>query len=169
MLKKINILEIIKNHFGTLINDNSNKREFDDYLTFLILPIIFATGLVYYKIALSEQIINIVITALSIFVGLLFNVVVLLFDIVKRDSTQRLKNKVLKQILANITFTILLSLVTILFTVLTFIDESRVKLVAIWFVYFLLSNFLFTVLMILKRMYILFKNEIDCIENSENL
>ena len=167
---KININQILKSHFATLQNDNSNKAEFDDYLTFLIVPIIVATGLLYFDIHLKDSAVNIVITTLSILVGLLFNVIVLIFDIIKRDASQKLKNTVLKQLLANISFTILLSIVTILFTLATYFDIEYIKEIATWIVYFLLTVFIFTVLMVLKRMYLLFRNEIDEIErtNREN-
>lgn len=168
IFKKININQILKSHFATLQNDNSKKTEFDDYFTFLLIPAIIASVLLCFRIALKESAINIVITTLSILVGLLFNVIVLIFDIIKRDASQRIKNTVLKQLLANISFTILLSIVTILFTLVTFFDIESVKHVATWIVYFLLTIFLFTVLMILKRMYILFKNEIEEIEKTKD-
>jgi amino acid transporter len=167
ILHKVNINQILRNHFATLRNDNSQKAEFDDYLTFLIIPLATASGLVYFNICLTESAVNIAITTLSILVGLLFNVIVLIFDIIKRDASQRLKNTVLKQLLANISFTILLSIITIVFTLVTFITEPKIKVSATWIVYFLLTVFLFTVLMVLKRMYALFKNEIEEIEKSE--
>lgn len=168
MFQKINISQIIKNHFATLQNDNSNKAEFDDYLTFLIFPLIIASSLIYFNIALNDTAINVIITTLAILVGLLFNVIVLIFDIIKRDATHKLKNVVLKQLLANISFTILLSIVCILFTLATYIENDVTRKIATWVVFFLLSLFFITVLMILKRMYLLFKNEIDEIENSNN-
>lgn len=163
---KININQILKSHFATLRNDNSNKAEFDDYWTFLIVPMLVATGLIYFNIQLKDSAVNIVVTTLSILVGLLFNVIVLIFDIIKRDASQRLKNTVLKQLLANISFTILLSIVTILFTLATYFENDYIKEIATWIVYFFLTIFLFTVLMVLKRMYLLFRNEIDEIENA---
>lgn len=168
VLNKINIYQIIKSHFTTLQNDNTNKAEFDDYLTFLLLPIIIATGLLCFDIQLKESAVNIVITTLSILVGLLFNVIVLIFDIIKRDASQKLKNTILKQLLANISFTILLSIITILFTLATYFEIETIKEIATWIVYFLLTIFLFTVLMVLKRMYLLFRNEIDEIEKMNN-
>ncbi len=168
ILKKINISQILKSHFATLQNDNSKKSEFDDYFTFFILPIIISSILLYFKIWLKESAINIIITTLSILVGLLFNVIVLIFDIINRDATQKVKNTVLKQLLSNISFTILLAIVSILFTLVTYIDTIFIKEIATWIVYFLLSAFFFTVLMILKRMYLLFKNEIEEIERESS-
>lgn len=161
---KINITQILKSHFATLQNDNSKKADFDDYLTFLIVPIIVASGLLHYDIQLNDTAVNIVITTLSIFVGLLFNVIVLIFDIIKRDASQSIKNTILKQLLANVAFTILLSIITILVTLITYFESAIIKVMATWVVCFSLTIFLLTVLMVLKRMYLLFKQEIDEIE-----
>ena len=168
MLNKINISEIIKNHIATLKNDNTKKADIDDYFTFLLIPILLTFLLLYLKIVLSDEALNIVITTLSIFVGLLFNVIVLIFDIIKRDSTKKIKNVVLKELLANISFTILISIVAIVFTVLTFIKNDIAKMIFTGAVYFLLSIFVFTVLMVLKRMHKLFNNEIEEIERNGN-
>jgi len=168
MLNKINISEIIENHIATLKNDNTKKTGIDDYFTFLIIPIILTSILLYFKVVLSDEALNIVITTLSIFVGLLFNVIVLIFDIIKRDSTKKIKNVVLRELLANISFTILISIVAIIFTVLTFIKNDIAKMIFTGAVYFLLAIFVFTVLMVLKRMHKLFNNEIDEIERNGN-
>lgn len=169
LFEKIHIGKLLRNHFSTLKDNSTKKAGFDDYLTFLILPLIIASTLVYLKIELKDSAINIIITTLSILVGLLFNVIVLIFDIIKRDATHKLKNVILRELLANISYTILLSICSILFTIVTYIDVHCIKLVATGLVYFLLSHFLVTVLMVLKRMYLLFNNEIDEIEkDSQN-
>lgn len=168
MLNKINILEIVNNHIATLKNDNTKKAGIDDYFTFLIIPIGVTSILLYFKIVFSDEALNIVITTLSIFVGLLFNVIVLIFDIIKRDSTKKIKNVVLKELLANISFTILISIIAIVFTILTFIKNDIAKMVFTGIVYFLLAIFIFTVLMVLKRMHKLFNNEINEIERNGN-
>lgn len=161
MFKKINISQIVKNHFATLQNANTKKADWDDYFTFLIIPILLSAILIYFKIYLETDAINIIISSLSILVGLLFNVVVLIFDIIKRDKSNDIKNTVLRQILSNIAFTILLSIVSILMTLFTFTDDGTIKAIFNAIVYFLLTNFIMTVLMILKRMFHLFHSEIE--------
>lgn len=165
ILEKINIKQIIKNHLATLVNDNSKKSEFSDWLTFLIIPLIVAGILCYLKIELSERAINIVITTLSILVGLLFNVIVILFDILKRDNSERIKNRLLKQLLTNISYSIFISLLIIFLTVMTFFQIEIWISICTFLVYFFLSHFALTVLMILKRVYALFLNEMDELEN----
>lgn len=166
ILTKINIGRIVTNHLKTLRNDNTGKVGLDDIITFLILPIIGASGLSYFHIELNDSATNIIITTLSILVGLLFNVIVIIFDIIKRDSTKKLKNQLLNELLTNISYSIVLSILIISITLLTFIDNCYLKIGATWFVYFLIGNYFLTVLMILKRMYIMFVNELDEIEKN---
>lgn len=165
-LNKINIIQILKNHLSTLKNDNTKKAGFDDWFTFLILPSLITGLLIYFKKELKDDAINIIITTLSILVGLLFNVIVLIFDIIKRDATQKIKNTILKELLSNISFTILISILAIILTLFTFIEDQVARLLFTGGVYFLLSVFIFTVLMILKRMHKLFKNEIEELEKN---
>ena len=164
IFNKINVSKIVKNHLATLVNDNSRKPDFGDWLTFLIIPIIFASLLVWFGILLSDRANNIVITTLSILVGLLFNVIVIIFDIIKRDNSQKLKNELLTQLLTNISYTIFISLVIIGFTVLTFFNNEFIILASNWLVFFFLFHFFLTVLMVLKRVYILFLNEMEELE-----
>lgn len=164
IISKINISKIVKNHLATLVNDNSKKPDFGDWFTFLIIPMIFASLLVWFNILLTDRAHNIVITTLSILVGLLFNVIVIIFDIIKRDNSQKLKNELLTQLLTNISYTILISLIIIGFTVLTFFNNVYIILVSNWLVFFFLFHFFLTVLMVLKRVYILFLNEMEELE-----
>ena len=168
VLTKINIGRIVTSHLKTLRNDNTGKVGFDDLLTFLILPIIGASCLSYFHIELNDSATNIIITTLSILVGLLFNVIVIIFDIIKRDSTKKLKNRLLNELLTNISYSIVISILIITITLLTFIDNRYLKIGSTWFVYFLIGNYFLTVLMILKRMYIMFVNELDEIEKNKN-
>lgn len=162
---KINIRSIIKNHLATLVNANTNKAGCDDYITFLITPLAITGLLLFFKIKLSNDIINLIITTLSILVGLLFNVIVLVFDIIRQDKTTDNKRKVLKQLLSNIAFTILVSIIAILITLFTFLDNYFVKTLFTAILYFLLSNFIITVFMILKRMFLLFHHEMDSFDD----
>jgi len=166
LLDKINITKIIKKHIKTLKNYKTEKLGFDDLLTFIIFPLVGTSILLYFDIGLNDKATNIIITTLSILVGLLFNVIVIIFDIVKRDSTLRIKNKLLEELLTNISYSILLSLFIIAFTLLTYIENDLSKQIFTGVVYFLIGNYFMTVLMILKRMYQLFDNELKEIEEN---
>lgn len=165
LFEKINVLKILTNHFSTLVNDNTKRPEIADWLTFLIIPFIGAVALSYFDVKLSDRATGLVITTLSILVGLLFNVVVILFDIIKRDNSKNLKNRLLEQLLTNICYTIFVSLLIIFLTVLSFFDNEYLKVLITFIIFFLLIHFAFTILMILKRIYTLFLNEMNEIAN----
>jgi hypothetical protein len=160
ILEKINVGKIIFKHIETLKNYNTNKLGFDDFITFILLPLIGTGLLIYFDIGLNDRATNIIITTLSILVGLLFNVIVIIFDIIKRDSTKKIKNKLLEELLTNISYSILLSILIIVFTLLTYINNELSKTIFTGIVYFLIGNYFLTVLMVLKRMYQLFDNEL---------
>ncbi|ADQ17091.1 hypothetical protein Lbys_1373 [Leadbetterella byssophila DSM 17132] len=165
-LNKIDISKILTTHFSTIKNTNTGKPDKDDVLTFIVMPLLISISLIYYEIELNPEATNIIITSLSIFVGLMFNIIVLIFDIVKRDASRKVKNTVLKELLANISFAIILSVFSIIITLFTYISKPCVKVFFTWLVYFLLCHFCITLLMILKRMYNIFDKELEEIEKS---
>lgn len=157
---KVNVWNIIDDHLDTLVNDNNHKHAFDDWFTFIIVPFIFSLLLVYNGITLENDAITIIITALSILVGLLFNVIVLLFDIIHRDAKKPHKNKLLKQLTSNISYSILISVLIIGVSIITYSKNYLIEKISDFVVYFLIANFTVTFLMILKRTYIMFQQEI---------
>jgi O-antigen/teichoic acid export membrane protein len=167
IFNKINLGKIISHHFATIKNANTGKPDKDDFFTFLLFPIIISSTLIYFKIYLKSDATNIIISTLSIFVGLMFNIIVLIFDIIKRDASQKVKNVVLKELLSNISFAIFVSILSIIITLFTYSTNICVKIIFTWIAYFFLALFLVTLLMILKRMYNIFENEIDSLEKGQ--
>lgn len=166
LFSKIDISEILITHFSTIKNTNTGKPDKDDAITFIVMPLLISTTLVYFEIELYADATNIIIASLSIFVGLMFNIIVLIFDIVKRDASKKIKNTVLKELLANISFAIVLSVFSIIVTLFTYVGNPCVKIAFTWLVYFLLCHFCITLLMILKRMYKIFEDELKELEKS---
>jgi hypothetical protein len=155
---KINVLRIVVAHYQSL-RQGTNK-DGSDIFVFIFMPLAIASVLVWLKAYMSDSLLSTIVSALSIFVGLLLNVVVLLFDIVRNTTKQTLKHKIVTETLSNVSFTILLSLFTIPFALSTQID--RWPFLKPWtslVTYFLLCVFIATLLMIIKRVYALFQNE----------
>jgi len=164
MLTKINIGKIITDHFATLKDADSKKISRGDFFLFILLPLLFSSVIVMvFCIFLTESLVNILITCLSIFVGLLLNLLVIIFDIINKlkteNSKDQLKKLFLKEIYANISFCILISIVNIGFLVVTFSGIYFVKLSANVLSVAILMLFGLTLLMILKRVHILLSNE----------
>ena len=167
---KVNVGAIIQDHVNTLVNAKTKKPGWDDWMTFVVIPALFSLLISHIGIGLGTNAITIIITALSIFVGLLFNVVVLVFDILKRDSSNPTKNRLLRQILANISFTILLSIFIIALSFISLVKGHAIfKICTDYIIYFFLSVFFITLVMVLKRMYLLFENEMKEIERLQRM
>lgn len=165
-MEKIDIRDILKSHLKTIKNANSGKPDGWDYFTFAFLPLLISSILVYFKVEIKSEITTVIITTLAIFVGLMLNVIVLIFDIVKRDSSQEIKNEVLKQLLSNISFEILLALFAIITILFSFSEITQIKLFFNWLSFMSITLFLLTLLMILKRLNNVFRNELE--QNTKN-
>lgn len=162
LLSKVNVSDIVSNHIKTLVNANTSKPSLEDWIIFLFIPMATALVVGWFQLEISEGLANTLITILAIFVGLLMNVIVLLFDIVKRDEEKNnIKNVVLRETLSNISYTILVSLVTIIFTLASYIEEQIITQVASVIIMFLMTHVVMTLLMVIKRMHALFANEMN--------
>ena len=192
LFDRVNIFSIVSSHKDTLydyarfVKTGEKKTPFSDKFIFLIAPIILSCLIVFVlKVYINQEYLNIIITALSIFVGLLFALLTLVFDLIKKEKNEILKLpvkeshkfKLLQELFINISFSILLSILTILFSLLTQINPKGIipllKKIPYYQIlkclYLDLSNiiavtlifiFLMTLLMILKRFFIIFNTEI---------
>lgn len=151
MSTKINITSIIRNHFDTLIDDRTGNRSLIDYCTFLILPIAVAVCFSVFDIQMSNYFRSGVITFGAIFAALLMSVLVLVYDQIKNNSKEILKervmkaskeieqtsftlmgevdlearDKLLKQINSNICFTLLTAVLAVLLTLIQIIAAEH--------------------------------------------
>lgn len=159
MSYKIDISIIVKDHFKTLVNAKTNKPDIRDYLCFLIIPLVISCLMVYSKILLDGDFINSIIGGLSIYVGLSLNFIVLLFDLsIKEAFKDNEKRGIIKETVANISVSIFYSILIILFSLF-----SKIKVTEIagnFLCYFLIIEFVVTLLMILKRVYLLLSKQL---------
>ncbi len=174
MLTRINILNIVKDHFRTLTRFNSNSRRvyWKDFVLFIIIPLVIGTILVINGVSLTPYIENTII-AVSIFGGFLFNLLAIIYsqiDKIKKDAeseNNELKRRFVKEIHVNISYSIVLSLAIIVMLVVSTFDFPKfsydyiIKGVFFGFIYFLLCKFLFTLLMVLNRVYLLLKKDFE--------
>jgi len=165
MFSKINVLSIITDQFDTLRNNDTNKISKRDIALFIFGPVIVSIIFCYFHISLSENLVNILIAAFSIFVGLLLNLLMLVYDIVNKNyeaanvKKTELRRKFLKQIFSNISYTVFISIIIVLSLLLTFPDNFFIKSISTLISVFLMTQFLLLLLMILKRVHILLSKE----------
>lgn len=152
MSYKIDVTNIIKDHIGSLVNAQTKKPDFRDMFFFLYLPIILSVILIYNGYLINDNTSNSLIAGLSIYVGLSINFLMLIFELsTKHYFKEAARISTLKQVIANISVTTIYSLFIIVLTLLAGIPS--IKVYVHFILYLVLFEFLFTMLMVLKRIY----------------
>ena len=165
MSTKINPSIIVIDHFKTLRQNQIGKILFDDILIFFLLPILLSLLLLIFGQYLNDNLITIFVTSLSIFAALLFNLLLLIFDIVNKEDHKNdkstLKIRYLKEIYSNISYSILISIIAIIALLVAYIDIplTYLNFVLGFISYTLIIQFLLTLFMVLKRVHILLSKE----------
>lgn len=181
MFEKLNIWCIIRDHFLTLrsgenILKEDTKLSKVDLFLFVLFPLILATLLFLFGVRLSNDNVNSMLTIFSIFTALLFNLLLLVFDITQNNyKNDRLSPRdkilkiVLKNIFSNISFLILNSIVLLIFLLLLIFNfeivpafetiENFLRGFAYITIYSLSINFILTLIMILKRIHLLLNKQ----------
>lgn len=172
MLVKINVGDIFKDHFNTLRNDRTKELSIGDIALFFVLPLVVGVIAVFIHGSLGNTEVTVLVTAFSIFTALLFNLLVMIFDLISRSEDSGsvtisvLKRELLRQTYNNIAFCILVAIAAIALLLLYLLDsklsftvEQLAHFIS-FFVYYLTALFLLTLLMILKRVHSLISREL---------
>jgi len=168
MINKINVYDIVRDNFRTLVHDSDGTRSDWDIALFVVVPAIASASLLYFKGVFGQTTGNVLITAFSIFAALLFNLLLLVYDIVKKSNNEltTTKARFLKQVYSNISYSVFISISLIAILLAYFVALASPKLVYVkyglaFLVYALTANFLLTMLMILRRVHILLSKEFE--------
>ncbi|CAM2973784.1 hypothetical protein SAMN02745938_1263 [Flavobacterium psychrophilum DSM 3660] len=178
MMQRINIYRIVKDHLKTLrsLNQSYNFINIGDFLLFFIFPSIISLTLTLLNYNFIKQLDNL-IASISILGGFLFNLLAIIYSQIENIKTdveklgnndknkieREIKNKFINEIHSNISFAIVLSLFLILSLLSITIEipefkyKTLVENIFIFINYFLMQLFTLTLLMIINRIYILFK------------
>lgn len=159
MSSKINIICIISDHIDTLVDEGSGSVSKTDYITFFAVPLACGIGGYFLSVPIDKDIAAGAISALSIFAGLLINVLVLIYTIKSgnsHDEKTAIEVKFLRQIFANLSFAILIAVATTIVLVLIPAAQSFAKILTSVAVAFS-ANFVLTLLMALKRLHLLLR------------
>ncbi|PKQ68438.1 hypothetical protein BZG01_04280 [Labilibaculum manganireducens] len=186
LLPKINLTKIITGHLKTLRSIRTNRPSINDLITFLLIPLIFSLTCVHFDVKIGSNELGVWVTILAILAGFSFNLLAIIFGYFDKlkaninsnnEKDQELKKIYLKEIHQNISFSILNSLFCIFFLLLSMIDFTQIdpieigsklniKLVFLEYIvdftlYFSMIFYLFTLLMIIKRLNVLFKRDLN--------
>ncbi|GEC71266.1 hypothetical protein SAMN05443543_109134 [Flavobacterium flevense] len=178
MIQRINIYRIVKDHLKTLrsLNQSYNFINIGDFLLFFIIPSVISLTLTLLNYNFINQLDNL-IASISILGGFLFNLLAIIYsqienikidvqklgDSDKNKIEKQIKNKFINEIHSNISFAIILSIFLILSLLSITIDipeykyKTIIEHIFIFINYFLMQLFTLTLLMIINRIYILFK------------
>lgn len=175
MFDKINVWTIIKDHLNTL-NCKTGKLYKRDTFVFFFIPVVLSVLLSIYQSKPSEPLLNALITAFSIFAGLLFNLLVIIYSIISREEPsgfKPVKIRFVTEIYSNISFGVLLSFFNIILLFLTmlflgFLSKNGIlSFISSFITYYSVILFLLTLLMTLKRVHILLATEIKGLKVNE--
>ncbi len=169
MLDKVNVTKIIRDHFGTFKDYSSGKRRRRDFFLFIFVPLVVACLFVKLHGVIPKSLIEIIVTSLSIFTALLLNLLLLAYDVARNSDSRtdehssHLRERLFKEIFSNIAFAVLVALMTVVsvlyFGVITDSASFPTKRIFSLGIYGLGILFLLTILMLLKRVYVLLSNE----------
>ena len=128
MLTKVDIRSIVREHLNSLKNFSTGRHSVADYILFFGVPAILVASSIYMGYDLSDEARGALVNASAIFLGLLLNLLVLMFDQQNKNSERLasaessdppdqprakrlgLFRTVIEQTIANISFTTLLSI-----------------------------------------------------------
>ena len=216
VLERISFSNIVHDYINTFYNYGAKRNTakskplLGDYILFLFTPVIISILLVLIGVRIDVSFFDLLISSLSIFTGLLFSLLTLVYDIGKKEKAEldkicqeldlyqdenfnfskvslqksrKVKNEdkvvYIKEIFTQISFAIIMSIISICLIFLTqlnapdlenfalnILSQEMIEMVKCLFVkivtmlsYFLLIEFVLSLPLILRRFYSLYKLE----------
>jgi hypothetical protein len=165
MSAKIDIRAVIADHFRTLHDDSTKRVSIIDLGLFFGLPILVASISILLWFSLGEPAVTASLTAMSVFSGLLINVLVLIYTVsqnvglptqTRSADDVALEKQILKEIFANVSFSILVSSLTVVLLITTYFHTNDIaQKITTAIALLLMLNFFLTLLMAIKRLHYL--------------
>jgi hypothetical protein len=162
---KIDVTPVVTEHYATLVRESAGKRangtrprSWTDLVTFWGLPCLVVALVEWRAMTFATDTVSAVITSLSILAGLLFNLLVLLYQGTEAEKSPAtaLRRRVKYEIFINIAYAIIVALVALVpwLVVINKPTEASTaahvsRALAVW----LSTHFTLTLMMVLKRMY----------------
>ena len=190
MSSKINIFIIIKDHINSLKDYQTQKLSIWDIISLIVIPIIFSLSLIYFRFSLNKEFVSLIVSFASTVTSLLISVSILIYDQyakinyenmhstelkIEREK-QLLKKRVLSELFSNVSFTILMGVITVILclglsifpitpdtgvyiTPVLYFNENYFSILELIFtpaILFSLLEMILTLFMSLKRLHIIF-------------
>ena len=170
LITKINIAPIVRAHLVTLRDARLTAETLlaNDVYLFYGVPCLF--GLLSLVVIPTEALINVLVTSLSVFAALLFNLLMLVLSVIEKRKGNKVFFQLQRETYANISYAILVALITVALLLIPYFyaftsaptDPPTTGQRVFWgAIYFLLVNFGLTMAMILRRMHAILVKLID--------
>jgi hypothetical protein len=166
-LAKIDISPIISGHLKTLASARTGRGSFSDGLLFFGFPVVLGATLVAFGFGFRSDAVNGFLTAFSILTGLLLNLLVLVFSLsAASQSDHQLRKRILKEVFTNICYCILVAICAagVALVDLGYMRSNAGAItgkVSTFLLAATTTNFVLTLLMVMKRMYRLISTELE--------
>jgi hypothetical protein len=173
----VNVFDIVREHYRTLYDlRHEDRTSKGDVVLFYLIPLVISSALVALRIPVASASVSLLLTCLSIFIGLLFNLLVLAHAMRRREgepSREYLERRLLREINVNLEYSIFVALVALCVLLVSALIPHRIEIgigykalgeMATWvalLTYFLTCNFVLTLFMILNRMHTLLMRDYD--------
>ena len=141
-------------------------------ILYLFIPLGMSLILIYEKLVLSPESIKTLITAFSIFTGFIINVILIIFDIIKRSTKnrERIHEELIVHLYYNSLYELTISIFLLIFSLFSYFTYPKLNELCVtilsFILYFILMNFLITLLQITKMIFVLLNKEIQLISSS---
>jgi hypothetical protein len=167
-LERLEVGGVVCDHLDTLRSHGTEKRLVGDVILFVVIPAGVTTLLLISKHP-AKSVSGVLITAVAILTGLLFNLLILIFDSATRagprgemSEQEERAHELLRQTHANVAFAVLVGILTAVAATASAIagPEGFWQYAASGVAYFLAVELLMTMLMILNRVRALVDEEL---------
>ena len=165
MFSKINVTDILRDHLLTLLDVRNQQVSKSDVFLFFGSPLLVGAAGWYFHLKFNYDGLTTILTAFSIFAGLLLNLLVVLLAFADRPdsaaSLLQVRRQLVRELNTNISFAILVSLCVVMVSLVAVFwlagkpaDQKIMSAPTTAILVALLANFVLTLLMILKRIYV---------------
>lgn len=168
-LAKFSILSIIRGQLASMRNYGTARINRREILFLFFLPLIVPALQLWARVPpLSSDVVATVVSAASIFAGLLLNLLVLLYsfvtaadspEVTERDATT--ETTLVEQTFSNVSFAIVISVVLVAASLVTLAHHASLVAPAEFCVYYFGTMLMLLVLQILKRVHALMQFRIE--------
>ena len=171
---KIDVTRIVVAQIRTMKDNSTQKYSVPDLTLFYGLPVLLGAAGSYYGWKFNADVLNALLAAFSIFAGLLLNLLILVYTFSSQAehpaALEQNRMALIKELHDNTAYSILVSIVLVVVTMITVAylkmheKPPETAFTGRWVsgaVIFLTTNFVLTLLMILKRIYIMLNQTIN--------